>query len=266
MMKVEATDKVSELAELFPGDYVPYVCGSFSGLESENLIIGECHTHTAQTEHLEDEIERIYLEMLSLISARGKSNLWRCWNRVPDINGQERGTERYQLFCTGRYRALLETGAIQDTNLPAATAVGADTPVTSLVFIAAKTKGKSIENPNQVSAYRYPEQYGKDSPSFSRAYLVNNILLVSGTASIRGHQSLYESDLQAQIDESLQRISELTQERTVNSTTAYVRHAGDVETVKAALRKAYPEAFEIHCEKADICRKELLVEIEVTAQ
>lgn len=250
--------------DLLPDRYEAFRSGRFEGVESTNLLVAKCAF--SQTKGLAEDIEDAYRQLQELLVSKEKSHLWRCWNKIPNINQSEAGIERYQLFCTGRHRALLGTNSVSIDRLPAATAVGVEEQEISLAFIASNAQGISIENPQQVSAFHYPKQYGKDSPSFSRAYLANNILFVSGTASIRGHQSLHENDLSAQLSESLQRIIELTQKRTVNSAMAYVRNADDMKAVRAALHQAYPDAYEIYCEKADICRKELLVEIEVTAQ
>ena len=49
--------------------------------------------------------------------------------------------------------------------------------------------GTPVENPRQVSAYRYPREYGPQSPTFARALLPPSPrvpLLLSGTASIDG--------------------------------------------------------------------------------
>ena len=264
IMNVQAMEEPRKIVDLLPGKYTQFNDKCFSCLESDDIIVGKCEVE--QFNHLEDDIEAAYLEMLSLITHRGKKHLWRCWNKIPHINQQERGTERYQLFCTGRHRAFVGTKAIHETDLPAATAVGTDDTFISLTFIASKTKGYSIENPNQIRAYRYPRQYGQDSPLFSRAYLASEILFVSGTASIRGHQSLHGKDLIGQLNESLQRIRELTVNKEVKLLRAYVRDADNLPTVDAFIRRAYPQISRIQLEKADICRKELLVEIEVVAK
>jgi hypothetical protein len=55
-----------------------------------------------------------------------------------------------------------------------------------------------------VSAYDYPRQYGPAAPSFSRAALTPDpLLLISGTASIVGHASVHLGDVTAQLEETL---------------------------------------------------------------
>jgi chorismate lyase/3-hydroxybenzoate synthase len=262
-MNDQVAENTNALLDLLPGRYTHFNSGHISGLESEDIIIGECHVE--QFLKLEDQIEKAYLDVIEFVTLRGKGHIWRCWNRIPRINAQERGTERYKLFCTGRHRALLGTENLEKTDLPAATAVGTDDPFITIKFVAANSKGRSIENPNQISAYNYPRQYGKDSPSFARAYLACGTLFISGTASIRGHQSLHENDLHGQLKESQQRIEELLQDHEVKMLTAYVRDIKDMPTVDKILRKSYPNLGKFQIDKADICRRELLVEIEAIA-
>lgn len=263
-MNNQIAENTEVLADLLPGQYTQFNCGHFSGLESADIIIGECHVE--QFLKLEEQIENAYLDLIEFLTLRGKGHIWRCWNRIPRINDQERGTERYKLFCTGRHRAFLETKNLGKTDLPAATAVGTDDPFITIRFVASNSKGRSIENPNQVSAYHYPRRYGKNSPSFARAYLACGTLFISGTASIRGHQSLHENDLYGQLEESQQRIGELIQDHEVKALTAYVRDTKHMPTVDKFLRTSYPKVADIQLEKADICRRELLVEIEAIAK
>src|SRR3546814_7354125 len=69
-------------------------------------------------------------------------------------------------------------------------------------WLAARTPGTPVENPRQVSAYRYPRQYGPQQPSFARAMLPPPgsamPLLLSGTASVVGHATAHVGELLAQ--------------------------------------------------------------------
>src|SRR3546814_17247700 len=86
----------------------------------------------------------------------------------------------------------------------APTSTRADThyPTTTL-FLSPCTP---VENPGQVSAYRYPRQYGQQQPSFARAMLPPPgsamPLLLSGTASVVGHATAHVGELLAQLDET----------------------------------------------------------------
>ena len=143
-------------------------------------------------------------------------------------------------------------------------------------WIAGREAGRTVENPRQVSAYNYPRQYGPAAPKFSRAMVVPGpVHLISGTASIVGHASLHEQDLDAQLRETLINLDALLvqaqpdgQPRSANLdrnslVKAYVRHRGDAAVVEHTLRERLGGAVPILVLAADICRSELLVEIEV---
>src|SRR3546814_7777072 len=128
------------------------------------------------------------------------------WSFLAQINVGAEDHERYRQVSAGRNRARALRPDFERA-LPAATAIGMLEPGLVIYFLAGKQPGLPIENPRQVSAFRYPRQYGPKSPSFSRATLIgdgaNARLLVSGTASVVGHESLHAGDLTAQLDETM---------------------------------------------------------------
>ena len=94
---------------------------------------------------------------------------------------------------------------------------------------------------------------------------------MSGTASIVGHETIHRGDVIAQTRETLVNIGALLAEanRVVGSTRysldalqlkVYVRRPADLAAIKATL-SARTAASTIFL-KADICREDLLVEIE----
>ena len=137
-----------------------------------------------------------------------------------------------------------------------------------------------VENPRQVSAWRYPSQYGPRAPTFSRAALAypkgQEALFVSGTASIVGHETLHAGDVAAQCRETVRNLECVVQEanRLARSRPpfalagmthrAYVRHARDADAVQRTLQPLLGGA-PLVCVQADICRSDLLVEVESQA-
>src|SRR4029450_6281948 len=83
-------------------------------------------------------------------------------------------------------------------------------PAITVIVLAGRTPPIAIENPRQVSAYRYPSQYGPQAPTFSRGALylrgTHALLTISGTASIVGYETLHVGDVVAQVDESLRNL------------------------------------------------------------
>ena len=153
-----------------------------------------------------------YSHIFRLADETGYGNLIRVFNYLPGINADHDGTERYKLFNAGRHRAFAAHRR-PVTAAPSACALGMQHGTPSVYFLASKTAGTAIENPRQVSAYRYPPQYGSTSPSFSRAMTLRHgpqtSLYISGTASIVGHESLHEGDPAAQTAETLRNIEAL---------------------------------------------------------
>lgn len=197
-------------------------------------------------------------------------HLLRMWNYLDNINEGSGDLERYRQFCVGRARGLGDAIA---ESYPAATAIGRQhlTHQLQVFWLAGRTAGTPVENPRQVSAYRYPRAHGPVSPSFARATLApDGTLLISGTASIVGHVSRHESDPLAQLEETLRNLAALNDCAAAGNTAepllkAYVRDRAHVDAIASRLRQAFPHSAPIFL-AADVCRQELLVEIEGVAR
>jgi chorismate lyase/3-hydroxybenzoate synthase len=223
--------------------------------------------------------EAAYLGMLQLHADSPYRHVWRVWNFVTEINDGEGDDERYRQFCLGRARAFSGGhAALPVIGYPAASAVGKKSGPRSLqvCWFAGREPGTAIENPRQVSAYHYPRRYGPAAPSFTRAMIApGSLLLVSGTASIVGHESRHVEDLDAQVRETILNLKVLMQRAGVSSgqssvrlgpdslLKAYVRSAEDGRQVERALAEQLGGGIPTLILAADICRSELLVEIEV---
>lgn len=221
-----------------------------------------------------------YQTLLNTARARGKPHLLRVWNYVPQITEPENGVERYRLFNLGRKDAFRAQNYTLAEGAPAACALGTHGGSFQVAILASTRPGIAIENPRQVSSYHYPKQYGEDSPIFSRAAWLpqqagDDVLFISGTASIVGHQTLHCGDVLAQTRESIRNIQALLQSANDKAQTAqwqldhlrgcvYIRHAADYPAVRACLLEHGMTDFCFM--QADICRNDLLVEIEAEGQ
>src|ERR1700758_903662 len=119
---------------------------------------------------LQEATALAYRRICATLDAESYPHLLRVWNYLPDINRNEHGGERYRQFNAPRRHARRAGGRAPDGNVPAASALGskpASPPVGS--FLAGRLPPTFVENPRQVSAYRYPSEYGACPPSFSRA-------------------------------------------------------------------------------------------------
>lgn len=224
--------------------------------------------------------EEAYRRIFRLLEAQQLPHLWRVWNYLADITGESHGLERYRQFNIGRQDAFLEFSRGATGNVPAACAIGLAEGPLSIAFMAGDLPAVPVENPRQVSAYHYPATYGPRSPTFSRAALVylpgQEILFISGTASIVGHQTVHPGDVVGQCREAQANVAAVVAEanRLARSTPygldelsyrVYVRHAGDFPAVRETLAPLIGAGAEVVYLQADICRADLLLEIEATA-
>lgn len=228
--------------------------------------------------------ERAYRDVFETLARTGYAHLLRLWNYLPRINADEGGLERYRRFNAGRQRAFLNSGQPAFAGAPAACALGTRGGPLCVHFLAGHTAPVAVENPRQVSAYDYPGVYGTSSPSFSRAVLAGAgegrvALLISGTSSIVGHRSVHAGDPVAQTQETLANLRAVVQAAHRHTSarfdlaampcTVYLRDAAHFEPIRAALQAgvgadAYAARTALYLE-ADICRSDLLVEIEAHA-
>jgi chorismate lyase / 3-hydroxybenzoate synthase len=227
---------------------------------------------------LEATAEAAYRGLLAFHAASPFHYVWRIWNFVTAINEGHGDAERYKLFSLGRARAF---AAAQATSpglaYPAATAVGKPQGPRTLqvCWIAGRAPGTMLENPRQVAAYHYPRRYGPAAPSFSRAMLIPDpALLVSGTASIVGYASLHEGDAIAQLEETLANLDVLLQRARAaghfssarlgpeSLLKVYLRPGVDAAAIERRLHERLGPDVPTLILAADICRSELLIEIE----
>lgn len=205
------------------------------------------------------------------------SYLLKIWHYLPAINQGEGDDEHYRQFCAGREQALRSLqGAF--TPLPAATAIGIPDENAPLVFywLSADEPGANIENPRQTHAWKYPREYGPASPNFSRGTLSEQagLFLISGTASVVGHNTAHPHDTAAQCGEMLSNLNTL-----LTSARQRCTHLPEVKQLRGPLRlylrcpADWPKLRD-HCQTAglpidqvipchgDICRDDLMVELD----
>ena len=228
---------------------------------------------------LEADAFETYHELLALLDERGYPGLQRVWNYVPRINEDQRGVERYKRFNVGRARGFEERfGENAERHFSAASAVGTTGDTLIVCFAAGREPGTHIENPRQVCAHRYPPDYGPKSPSFARGTFAptswGETLFLSGTGSVVGHETKHRGDPLGQLEESLTNIDALLDGGVARSgprrhdvdrfvlLKTYVRSPEHFPAIRDALaRRLDPSTPAIYL-KADLCRTDLLVEIE----
>jgi chorismate lyase/3-hydroxybenzoate synthase len=219
---------------------------------------------------LEGAVRRAYDALVALLDQTGYPHLLRVWNHFAGITDEVDGMERYRRFTIGRYAAF-EARRHAVEAAPAACAIGTGSGPLSLYLLASRTPGTTIENPRQVSAYRYPDRYGPKSPTFSRAVLGtgDEVLFISGTASIVGHESRHPDDPVAQVNETLANIDQLLAQagrpngkRGKLRLKTYLREPRLLDTVRDLIESRLTADDSVVYVAGDICRPELLLEIE----
>jgi chorismate lyase / 3-hydroxybenzoate synthase len=235
--------------------------------------------HTEDGTHpLEQATQIAYRQLFETLDKYDYKYLWRAWNYMPNITEVTHGLERYQQFNVGRQQGFAGSARTVTGNVPAACALGVRGGPLSVAFLAGRSPTLPIENPRQVSAYHYPKQYGPQSPTFSRASLAQlhqqELLLLSGTASIVGHETVHIGDVKSQTLEILTNIQAVLSQANLHSKSAdgyrlqdlnmrvYVRHAKDADLIRSVLNERIGTDHQALYLHADICRADLDVEIE----
>jgi len=256
-----------------------------------HIHVEVAEAHSLAPDALADHVKRAYLFVADTLRAQ-KRHPVRFWNFVPHIHTPSgEGIDRYMVFNSGRFAACEQWhGSAQgfDHALAAASGVGTTGAALAIHCLAADSPGQPVENPRQVPAYKYSQRYGPRPPCFARATRVTRQiddawwLLVAGTASIRGEDTAFVGDLEGQTTETFANLDALldtaetvhrqagaeatTRPSRFTSLRVYVVHERDLATVRQMVAARYPDVRDVEYLQADLCRADLLVEIEGVAE
>ena len=210
------------------------------------------------------------------------NDIYRQWNYIEQITSMHDGRQNYQEFNDARSRFY---NSVQWTNgYPAATGIGTSCGGVMVEVYAIKGEkvvNHAIDNPLQISAHSYSQKVltGKSdekertTPKFERARLVGDTVYISGTAAIKGEDSLSLDSTVEQTAETMQIIKKLvasenipvsTTESTYTLLRVYIKNGKDAPEAIKFMEENFPDTPK-HYLEADVCRPELLVEIEGTA-
>ncbi|NLY02327.1 MAG: hypothetical protein GXY83_40090 [Rhodopirellula sp.] len=223
-------------------------------------------------------------------------NVIRTWLYLGDIVGPEGETQRYKELNRARTDYYEDIpfcqdklpGCIKGPVFPASTGIGTNNGDVVMSCIAISTDRKDLkliplENPFQTSACDYAAEYSPKSPKFARAMALScgecATIFVSGTASITDSESRHLDDAAAQTHQTLDNIEALISERNFEGhgtpglgatlddlalVRVYIKRQEDYAQTRAACEARFGEVPTIYA-IADVCRPELLVEIEAVA-
>ncbi len=220
----------------------------------------------------------------------------RTWFFLGSITDREGESQRYQELNRARtecYRDVIFCSALGAANIPqgifpASTGIGMNGAglAASCLSLATDRQDVSLvmlENPQQTPAYAYHPRYSPQSPKFSRAIAVvlgdYVTTWISGTASITHSESRHLGDIEKQTHQTIDNIEHLISRQNFSfhgipgggaklsdlaKIRVYVKHQGDYLKCKAICESRFGQVPALYA-TADICRPELLVEIEGVA-
>jgi len=215
----------------------------------------------------------VYGQLLAAAARHEYPHLLRAWNYFPNINLGEGDAEQYRQFSMGRAEAFHAASHDHDT-FPAGTAIGVrHGEKLQVALLCSRSAAQMVENPRQTSAYQYPRDYGPVGPSFARASQLSTShtrqMWVSGTASIVGSESCHIDNEVQQLEETLKNIRELVCHGGCLIDAAappvfrvYLRQEIDRQHICRRIQEEFGNDASITILTGDICRTELLLEIE----
>lgn len=234
-----------------------------------------------------EQATEIFSTIGSILKENGfePNDIYRQWNYIHGITELNEGRQNYQEFNDARshfYSSCQWPGGY-----PAATGIGTDIGGVMIELNAIKGEdfpNIAIDNPVQIAAHNYSQNVleGKaiegfaerTTPKFERARLFGNVIFISGTAAIIGEESNTSKDIVEQTAMTMSIIDNLVSSSNIplqnngteyNILRIYVKHRKDIPTVEIYMRQHYPSVPR-HYLISDICRPELLIEIEGTAR
>ena len=257
--------------------YILTKCGLTRTIVTEGIVPDDIETGIYEQSH------NIF-EKISAILAEAKmsaSDIYRQWNYIQEITGENNGKQNYQEFNDARTLFYEENN--WHSNYPAATGIGTSRGGVMIEIMAScggNPANCPIDNPLQTAAHVYSQkvlignkEQQKTTPKFERARIVGEDIYISGTAAIRGEESLASLDITGQTEATMQIMDALITPSNLpipcrrteyDSLRVYVKREEDIPSAQSYLEQHY-SAPQMHFVVSDVCRPELLIEIEGTA-
>lgn len=202
------------------------------------------------------------------------NSIIRQWNYIEQITGLDGADQHYQIFNNARSEFYRQ--ADWSNGYPAATGIGVNlggilVDLDAAVFIRPECYATPIDNKLQVAAHAYSDDVlvaahkKKTTPKFERAKSMtfdgHRLIYISGTAAIRGEDSLIGVGLEHQLHITMENVRQLTGDTRLRVLRVYLKEESFYEEA-AQLLKEYKLDIPISYLWADVCRDELLIEIE----
>lgn len=245
-------------------------------LNNKVLLTGALYAPIAdsianQSDHIFSQLEEILdRERFNI------NDIVRQWNYIEQITHLSSEGQNYQQFNDARSRFYAKTD--WKNGYPAATGIGTSYGGVTIVVdavIKSDQCSRAIDNPLQISAHAYSQQVlidsditrHKSTPKFERARRLDigteSTIYISGTAAIRGEESSPSNYITEQLKLTMENIAHLydSSEYRVEMLRIYLKHSSNWQEVNNWIKNNCNN-IETLCIEADICRQELLIEIE----
>lgn len=253
------------------------------GVMSDNLD----ESFSVQSYNVFDVVEKILqIENMPVHS------IVRQWNYIEQITAFDGEHQHYQDFNDAR--SFFYNYSQWPEGYPAATGIGTAcggvvVDINAVYVDDASINIDAIDNGWQIAAHAYsqgvllgekdPRFQNKTTPKFERAKRVKQeeyeIVYVSGTAAIRGEESLLGVGIEKQAQTTVENIDYLISRENMQkqgvplfgssyklkNCRVYLKDASFMEKARMVIERLYPDVESIFL-LADVCRDELLIEIE----
>lgn len=267
------------------------ICYGTIESDTEKMLFVEGVPASDFSEGVQQQSQEVFAKLDNLLTSHGFAvdDIVRQWNYIGNIVGCRGGKQNYQEFNDARTR-YYASGKWQN-GYPAATGIGASGEgiiISAIAFKKADADNRGIypiDNPLQVAAHIYSKRVlidddknaMKSTPKFERAKLIETecgaCCFVSGTAAIRGEESVDASSAKKQTIRTIENIEHLVSKENLvkfgckpydlkyAKLHIFIKNKEDYDEVREVVEQSYPQMPVIYS-IADVCRSELLVEIE----
>ena len=263
------------------------ICYGLIESEAEKMLFIEGIPASDFSDGVQSQSDEVFQRLDAILSLHGfvVDDIVRQWNYIGNIVACREGKQNYQEFNDARSRYY---GRCEWRNgYPAATGIGSTEGIIVGGIALKKAQGGiyPIDNPLQIAAHVYSKNVlidddanaVKSTPKFERAKLVETergaCCFVSGTAAIRGEESVDANSARMQTIRTIENIEYLvSKENLVRfgckpydlhyiKLHIFIKNEEDYEDVRSVVEERCPQVAAIYS-IADVCRSELLVEIE----
>ena len=221
-----------------------------------------------------DQVVRTWIYLGSIVANDGDEQRYKSLNRA-----------RSEFYQNVPFLSDHLPEGLPNPVYPASTGIGTEGRGLCISALAVLSEREDVytvplENPRQTAAYDYSAVYSPRSPKFSRGLALvagsDATLFISGTASITHSETQHIGDPAAQTAETLENIRVLISEENLArhglpgygakleqlaAIRVYVKRLEDYPAIRAVVQQQLPDLPTLYT-VADVCRPDLLVEIE----